>query len=174
MTYTVEALPFGEDHFMQALSGLLLQTRKVLERDPGTAEWCIAHATARMQEFKAAARAPLPQPTTGGLAPWQVAKVKNHVEAHLTTNITSNDLCALVRLSPSHFSRAFKASFGCSPHAHVIARRIDRAKLMMLETSAPLCEVALACGFADQSHFSTKFRRAAGQAPRAWRRVNTT
>jgi transcriptional regulator GlxA family with amidase domain len=95
------------------------------------------------------------------------------VEAHLASNITSNDLCALVRLSPSHFSRAFKASFGCSPHAHVIARRIDRAKLMMLETSAPLCEVALACGFADQSHFSTKFRRAAGQAPRAWRRVNT-
>jgi AraC family transcriptional regulator len=169
------ALPLRPDqHFMLALGGLLARAREVLDCDPQTAERCIEHATARIQAFRDSPRTPAAMPSAGGLAPWQVAKVKLYVEAHLSDDITCPELATLVRLSPSHFSRAFKVSFGCSPHAYVVAQRLDQAKALMLSTEAPLCEVALVCGFADQSHFSTKFHRAVGRTPSAWRRLNTS
>jgi AraC family transcriptional regulator len=169
------ALPLRADHhFMLALGGLLARAREVLDCDPQAAERCIEHATARILEFRNSPRTTVAMPAAGGLAPWQVAKVEQYVEAHLSDDITCPELAALVRLSASHFSRAFKVSFGCSPHAYVVAQRIDQAKALMLSTAAPLCEVALVCGFADQSHFSTKFHRAVGRAPSAWRRLNAT
>jgi transcriptional regulator GlxA family with amidase domain len=128
-------------------------------------EWHVACAYGRI---------PIPIPAAGGLAPWQVSKVKLYVEVHLSDDITCPELATLVRLSPSHFSRAFKVSFRCSPLAYVVAQRLDHAKALMLSTEAPLCEVALVCGFADQSHFSTKFHRAVGRTPSAWRRLNAS
>jgi AraC family transcriptional regulator len=173
------ALPLRADHhFMLALGGLLARAREVLDSDPQAAERCIEHATARMLAFRDSPRTavaiPIPILAAGGLAPWQVSKVKLYVEAHLSDDITCPELAALVRLSASHFSRAFKVSFGCSPHAYVVAQRLDQAKALMLSTEAPLCEVALVCGFADQSHFSTKFHRAVGRTPSAWRRLNAS
>jgi len=80
------------------------------------------------------------------------------------------DLARCVGLSSSHFSRAFKKSLGISPHAFIMQQRLERARALMLGTDMPLCEVALACGFADQAHLSRLFRRIVGNSPSAWRR----
>lgn len=105
-----------------------------------------------------------------GLAPWQALRVRAHVEAALADDIPVSRLAQIARLSSSHFARAFRASFGVTPAAYVVARRVERAKLMMLDTSGSLSQISLDCGFTDQSHLSRAFRRHVGQPPGQWRR----
>ncbi|AYD02512.1 AraC family transcriptional regulator [Neorhizobium sp. NCHU2750] len=112
----------------------------------------------------------LPQGTTGGLAPWQVKKIRQHIEARIGHGIPLDELAQLVRLSTSYFSSAFKSTFGVSPHSYIVCCRVDHAKYRMLTSDAPLCEIALDCGLADQSHLSRVFRRVTGTTPSAWRR----
>jgi transcriptional regulator GlxA family with amidase domain len=109
-------------------------------------------------------------PARGGLAPWQVLRVKTHLEANLDSTVRAGDLAAIARLSPGHFSRAFKGSLGVAPTAYIAGRRVARAQTLMLTTNEPLCQIALACGFYDQSHLTRVFRRCAGSSPRDWRR----
>jgi AraC-like DNA-binding protein len=107
----------------------------------------------------------------GGLAPWQIRKVASHVDAHLDQPIRSSELATTVRLSPCHFSRVFRTTFGESPLLYITRRRIEQAQRLMLATDAPLSQIALDCGFADQAHFSRLFRRIVGDTPRIWRRA---
>jgi AraC-like DNA-binding protein len=110
----------------------------------------------------------------GGLAPWQIRKVTSHIETNLDKSIKSGDLAALLDLNPCHFSRAFRNTFGNSPLEYVIRRRMERAQGLMLSTDAPLSQIALECGLADQAHFSRLFRRTVGESPRAWRRARVS
>ncbi len=113
---------------------------------------------------------PEKQVTTGGLAPWQVKKVKQYIDDRISHGIPLDELAQQVRLSTSYFSAAFKATFGVPPHNYVVSCRVEHAKQRMLSTNAPLCEIALDCGLADQSHLSRVFRRVTGTTPSAWRR----
>jgi AraC family transcriptional regulator len=81
-------------------------------------------------------------------------------------------LAKLVSFSKSHFSRAFKQSLGLPPMTYVKMRRIERAKTLMTSTNQQLTEIALICGFADQSHLNRSFRRVLGVSPGRWRRTN--
>jgi AraC-like DNA-binding protein len=110
-------------------------------------------------------------PIRGALVAWQVKRVRTHIEARLDKTMTAAELSATVHLSAGYFQRAFKKSFGTSPHAFVIKRRIERAQEMMLATEDPLCQIALSAGFSDQAHFTRRFRLAVGMSPAAWRRV---
>jgi AraC family transcriptional regulator len=109
----------------------------------------------------------------GCLAAWQVKRAREYVEDNLGTKLALRDMADSVALSPSHFSRAFKQSLGSSPMAYVAARRVERAKLMMTSTAERLTEIALACGFADQSHLTRSFSRVVGMSPWRWRRELT-
>ncbi|WP_197434377.1 AraC family transcriptional regulator [Agrobacterium vitis] len=112
-----------------------------------------------------------PEPSArGSLAPWQAERVKQHIDKECARRINNDDLARITRLSTGYFSAAFRASFGTTPHDYISRRRIDHAKQLMLTTDTPLCEIAIACGFADQSHFCRVFRRITGQTPAAWRR----
>jgi len=106
------------------------------------------------------------------LAPWQVRRVTDHIEANLDTSLPLAELASIARLSPSYFSRAFKGAAGQTPHAFILSRRVARARREMLEGAQPLAQIAIACGFADQAHLARVFRRSAGLTPGAWRRVN--
>jgi AraC family transcriptional regulator len=106
----------------------------------------------------------------GTLARWQINRVRAFIDEHLTECIRVSDLSALARSSPSYFSAAFKRTFGASPHAYLMRRRITMAVGQMLESDAPLSEIAMNCGFADQAHFSRQFRRMMGSTPSSWRR----
>ena len=138
------------------------------ERD--SAEDSLSRAAAILQEVACAP--PLQrQEQKGRLAPWQVRRVSAYVEAKLDMPIRSSELAAVARLSPCHFSRVFRNSFGCSPLEYVTRRRMEHAQGLMLSTDAPLSQIALDCGLADQAHFSRLFRRCVGETPRAWRRA---
>jgi AraC family transcriptional regulator len=107
----------------------------------------------------------------GGLPAWQTRRVIAHVEANLSRRIQVRELGRLLGLSASHFCRAFKCSFGASPRAYVLRRRIEVAQALMLTTAEPLSSIAATCGMCDQQHFTRSFRRIVGQPPSAWRRT---
>jgi AraC-like DNA-binding protein len=103
---------------------------------------------------------------------WRARKVREYIDGHISSPILIAHLCALVGLSDAHFSRCFKQTFGTSPHAFVVRRRVELAAGYMLQTDAPLCDIAIQCGFADQPHLSKRFREATGWTPAAWRRLH--
>jgi AraC family transcriptional regulator len=109
---------------------------------------------------------------TGGLAVWQAKRTVAYIEANLGSKLTIRVMADLVGLSNSYFSRAFKQTLGSSPMAYIAVRRLERAKLMMASTGQRLTDIALACGFADQSHLNRCFRRIVGVTPGLWRRVS--
>jgi transcriptional regulator GlxA family with amidase domain len=151
----------------EALIKLLADARNAMSIDLDSADRCIERATQLLRPGGVVV--PFP---SGGLAPWQLRRVREHIAANLSDTLPIERLAALVRLSAGHFARAFKASMGVSPHAYIINQRLERAREMMLATREPLCAIALACGFADQTHMTRLFTRHKGRSPAAWRRVN--
>src|SRR5262249_12050379 len=110
------------------------------------------------------------QRATGGLAPWQEQHAKEMMNECLDGDVSLSDLARECRLSVTHFVRAFRRSTGLSPHQWLLARRIDRAKSLLAESGLSLAEIALACGFWDQSHFTRVFTADVGTSPGRWRR----
>jgi AraC family transcriptional regulator len=96
--------------------------------------------------------------------------VSDHIDAHLGGRILVSDLSAIVQRSQGHFSRAFKRTFGVSPHLYILRRRVERASHLMLISDDSLSDIALACGMADQAHLCKIFRQITGRTPAAWRR----
>lgn len=105
----------------------------------------------------------------GGLPPHALKRVTAYIDANLARAIRVDHLAAEAGLSPFHFIRAFKQSVGSTPHQFVVARRIDRARQLLLETRMAVLDIALATGFADHSHFSRHFHRVMGASPRQYR-----
>jgi AraC family transcriptional regulator len=149
----------------------LLQTAtREVERDQQAAKIFIARASSLLRVEAERGNFSDREVRPGGLAPWQIHRLKAFIEEHLADSIRVEDLSDLVRLSTTHFSRAFRRSFGEAPHAYLIRRRLDRARHLMLTSDVALCELALACGFSDQAHLCKLFRQSTGKSPAAWRR----
>jgi AraC-like DNA-binding protein len=107
----------------------------------------------------------------GGLAPWQIRRIKEYVEQQLAERLTGADLAKRVNLSEHHFCRAFRISLRQTPHTYVVGRRVERACEMMLSSSWTIGQIAIECGFADQAHLNRCFRKLMGASPGAWRRA---
>lgn len=154
---------------LQSVVGeLLVALNSALNDERDSAQQSLSRAAGLLQTTEESRRAVTT--VKGGLAPWQVRKVASHVETNLGKPIRSSELATAVRLTPCHFSRVFRTSFGESPLQYVTKCRLERAKQLMLSTDSPLSQIAFDCGFADQAHFSRLFRREEGDSPRAWRR----
>src|SRR5260221_10898565 len=108
--------------------------------------------------------------TRGGLADWEIVRMRSYIDNNLHSTIHIRDLSAVARRSPAHFSRKFKLAVGESPHAYVVGRRLERACHLMMTSAEPLSEIALSVGFSDQAHLCRLFRQAFGQSPGHWRR----
>jgi AraC family transcriptional regulator len=96
--------------------------------------------------------------------------VTTYIEDHLDEHIPLQTLAGLARLSPYHFSRAFKQSFGVPPHRYHIQRRIERAKSLLAKSAMSVTEVGVATGFSETSSFTSTFRRLTGITPSAYSR----
>ena len=114
---------------------------------------------------------PVSRPARGGLASWQEGRAKEILSANLNGDMPLKDVARECRLSVSHFSRAFRRTIGVAPHHWLLTRRIEVAKEKLRDTRLPLSDVALACGFADQSHLTRVFTGMVGVSPGAWRRA---
>ncbi|MEH2469228.1 AraC family transcriptional regulator [Nitrobacteraceae bacterium AZCC 2161] len=148
----------------------LLETAKgELERDREAAKASLATASSILQsEIERCSGASGSR--RGGLAGWQIARVRTYIGSNLDRTIHVRDLSLVARLSPAHFARKFKLAIGESPHAYVVRRRLEKACQLMMTSSASLSEIALSVGFSDQAHLCRLFRQAFGQSPAGWRR----
>ncbi|THD05523.1 hypothetical protein B1810_02045 [Panacagrimonas perspica] len=105
----------------------------------------------------------------GKLPAAMLAKVYEHIESRVAEGTTLDELAKICDMSRSQFTRAFRASTGTSPHKYLLGRRIARATEKLLH-GVPMVNIAFACGFSSQSHFTDMFRRAVGVTPAAFRR----
>jgi AraC family transcriptional regulator len=106
----------------------------------------------------------------GGLAAWQQRVVASYIEEHLAEQVPLATLAQLARLSPYHFSRAFKQSFGVPPHRYHTRRRIEQAKALLEDRALSVTEIGLALGFSETSSFTTAFRKTTGLTPSLYHR----
>jgi AraC-like DNA-binding protein len=107
---------------------------------------------------------------TGQLSARRLRHVIDFIEANCLRNIRLEELAALVGLSQSYFSTAFKGSTGLAPHQWHTRARIERVKALLLAPRATLTEVAATAGFADQAHMTRVFKRQTGVTPAVWLR----
>ena len=127
----------------------------------------LAHELVRMNEGGQS----LVSDVRGGLPGWQQKKLMQHIEEHLPDEISLSSLAQLVQLSPYHFSRAFKQSFGMPPHRYLTSRRIERAKTLLAERNLSVTEIGLDVGFSETSSFTAAFRKVTGETPTDYRRI---
>jgi AraC family transcriptional regulator len=170
-TGPISSPPTGRQYryLANSLTELLETAGRELERDRELAKVSVARALSILQSetqrFSGASG-----PRSGGLAGWQTARVQAFVDENLHTTIRTSQLSVIAGLSKWHFSRAFKQMFGESPHAYVMRKRLERARHLMMTSSASLTEIALTVGFSDLSHLASRFRQAFDQSPSRWRR----
>lgn len=147
---------------------------RFLELDPATSREHLLRAFALMKRGAESATSTTMPSNRGKLATWQAKRVLAYIDANLGRDLQTGELAKLARLSDSHFCRAFKVSVGMSPYEYITRRRVELARTMMKTTSAPLSQVALECGWQDQSSFCRTFRRVLGLSPNAWRRATAS
>lgn len=126
----------------------------------------------RPAEFLRELRARRAGTPAGGLAPWQLRRVTAMLAALGQNSPSVSRLAKECGLSPRQFSRSFTRSTGVPPHRWVLERRVEMAKRLLLDPAKSLADVALACGFASQSHFTRTFSGRVGRSPGSWRRVH--
>lgn len=104
------------------------------------------------------------------LAPWQMRRAVDLMVDRLGGDPTISELAQECGLSATHFARAFRQTAGITPHQWLIRRRIERARELLLAGQFGLAEIAMICGFVDQSHLTRMFTRIVGESPGRWRR----
>jgi AraC family transcriptional regulator len=157
-------------HFVaNSLAKLLEAATRELARDREAAKASLVTASHILQA-EIERRVGVNDTRRGGLAAWQVVRVRAYIDSNLHRTIHIRDLSAVARRSTAHFSRKFKLAVGESPHAYVVRRRLERACHLMMTSAASLSEIALSVGFSDQAHLCRLFRQAFSQSPANWRR----
>jgi AraC-like DNA-binding protein len=169
--HSLQMMPRAQStHSAVEINHLVRRAMRLFETDRAAAWRCLNDASNLLGGESIEPRAAPDVPQRGGLPKWRVKRALAYIEANLGSKINIGEVADIVALSKSHFSRAFKQSLGSSPMTYVATRRVERAKLMMTSSRERLSDIALACGFADQSHLNRYFRRVVGISPGSWRR----
>lgn len=165
-----KAVALRDESFLRdpVLEGIIRSAVLPLSWDDPADRIAVTHAGEMLTAYLAARcteRAPHALLARGGLAPAVLRRVREHIESQLDQGLSLADLAAVAGLSPFHFARGFKRSTGQSPHGYVLHRRIARAMQLIGSRDLSLADVALACGFGSQSHFTARFRATTGLTP---------
>jgi AraC family transcriptional regulator len=116
--------------------------------------------------------APEPRPWRGGLTPRRLRLVCEWMIERLADPLSIPGIAAQIDMAPGHFARAFRQATGEPPHRWLMRQRIERTKGLLRSPDMTLAEIALICGFVDQSHLTRVFSRAEKMTPAVWRRVH--
>jgi AraC family transcriptional regulator len=105
----------------------------------------------------------------GGLPKYKLKQLLDYINANLDQDIKLANLAQVVGMSQYYFCQLFKQSMGIAPYQYVIQQRVERAKQLLKCREIAIIDVALECGFANQSHFTKHFRKLTGITPKAYR-----
>ncbi|MDR6206760.1 helix-turn-helix transcriptional regulator [Paraburkholderia graminis] len=104
------------------------------------------------------------------LSPLQEARAKEMLLARSQGNVSIEEIAGACNLSRSYFIRAFRETTQRTPHQWLLERRVDQARELLKRSDRSLSDIAMACGFSDQSHFTRTFSQLVGTPPGHWRR----
>jgi AraC family transcriptional regulator len=102
------------------------------------------------------------------LADWQVNLAKTYLRSRLSEQVSIADVAGVCGISACYFIKAFTETVGIAPYSWLIVQRVERACLLIARDES-LAQVALECGFTDQSHFTKAFAKQIGMTPARWR-----
>ena len=128
---------------------------------------------AASEQIHGALCALLPQTSAAGFEKEDetpVGKALAYMRAHLTKDLSLNEIAAAAGLSPYYFSRLFKAETGSTPYEYVLARRIDRARHLLKTTDMSVKEIAFAIGYKSEARFIGAFTDRIGLPPGKYRK----
>jgi AraC family transcriptional regulator len=114
---------------------------------------------------------PMSRPARGGLAPWQERRAREFLLANIKRGVALKEVARECGISVGHFSHAFRRTLGVAPHRWLIEQRVVLSKEKLRDDGLSLSDVAIECGFSDQSHLTRVFRQTVGVSPGAWRRA---
>ncbi|WP_334186269.1 helix-turn-helix domain-containing protein [Novosphingobium sp.] len=103
------------------------------------------------------------------LASWQVDTAMRLLRSGLGRPVSIAEIARACGLSPCYFIKAFTGTVGTSPYTWLIDRRVEMACVLIGASSRPLAQIALECGFCDQSHLTRTFAKRLGTTPARWR-----
>jgi AraC family transcriptional regulator len=106
----------------------------------------------------------------GGLGPAREKRVRQYIQEHLDAQLSLEGLARIADISPNHFAALFRQTIGTTPHKFVVRQRVERARHLLERSRLPLIDIAVRCGFQDQSQFTTTFRRYLGTTPGRYKR----
>jgi AraC-like DNA-binding protein len=95
-----------------------------------------------------------------------MVSLRGFVDSHIGEPLTIEMMASAINCTTYHLAHMVKSNTGLTPYRYVLARRIERAKRLLCEGAMPLCDVALACGFSSQPHFTSMFGKATGMTPK--------
>jgi AraC family transcriptional regulator len=156
-----------KDMTVDALSRALLDADRIGGSSGQLYADCIGIAI--IAKLLASANRTTERPKVSALARWRLKRAFDYFEAEIDKPISLAAVASSAGLTRMHFAAQFRAATGLRPHEYLLRRRIERAQEMLAETGMSLVDIALSVGFQTQSHFTSVFKRYAGQPPRAWR-----
>lgn len=106
---------------------------------------------------------------TNGLAPYKLRKTIDYIHADLDRDLSLDVMAKQIEMSRCYFASQFKQAMGISPHQYVNQQRVKKAQQLLRQKKRSLAEIALLCGFANQSHFNKVFRKYVGTTPKTYR-----
>jgi len=164
----------GADVDDPTVRGLVAALLPALDEPKAASRLFLDHMALALAAHVAVTYGEAKEPATvhaGGLAPWQLQRATAMIEANLDGDLPLAAIAAACGLTPLYFVKAFRITVGMTPNRWMLQRRIERSKGLMRTTTLSLAEIATACGFAGQSHFTRSFLRSVGATPGEWRRL---
>lgn len=104
------------------------------------------------------------------LSPHQLRMAQDMMLDEIGHDLTAAEIAGTCGLTIDQFNRGFRAATGLPPHRWRLRQRVLRAMELLDRSTLPISEIALSCGFADQSHLTRVFHQQVGLSPAVWRR----
>lgn len=104
-----------------------------------------------------------------GLPKYKLKQALEYMNTHLDENVSLATISEELGISQYYFCRLFKQSTGMAPHAYLIQQRVERSKLLLKQRELTINDIAIACGFANPSHFAKHFKKHTGISPKEFR-----
>ena len=108
-----------------------------------------------------------------GRAPRWLKRVREMLEENYLSSPSLTELAILAGVHQVHLSREFRKHYNCTIGEFIRKRRVEHACQLLSKSEAPLSEIALTCGFSDQSHFSAMFKAHIGLTPAKFREISS-
>lgn len=166
--------PFGTpDPIIEHLALALIHRAKIYgeETDSLFSDWVALAFHAHL--LSTYGSVPSRRSVAGALPQRRVQSITDWMSERLDQSLSIAQIAGEAQMSASAFARAFKRSTGETPHRWLMKSRIRKARSLLHLTTLPIADIALQCGFVDQSHLTRAFVRLIGTSPAVWRKQHS-